>query len=70
MVPDPVATIMVLAISGSAKPDGYEVAAYFTEAAQTYDVQLLISQVGEEANWKLCTDANLDEAHGTTKVRV
>ncbi|KAJ8376432.1 hypothetical protein SKAU_G00070120 [Synaphobranchus kaupii] len=70
VVPDPVATLMALAISGSAKPDGYEAAAYFTQAAQKHDVQLLVSQVGEEANWKLCTDANLDEAHSKTKVHV
>ncbi|XP_064190201.1 vitellogenin 3, phosvitinless [Anguilla rostrata] len=67
---DPVATLLALAMSGSAKPDGYGAVAYFTQAAQQHDMQLLVSQVGEEANWKLCTDANLDEAHSKTKIHL
>ncbi|XP_036375440.1 vitellogenin 3, phosvitinless [Megalops cyprinoides] len=67
---DPAVTLKALAISGSAKPDGYEAAAYFTQAAHKDDIQLLVSQVGEEANWKLCSDANVDKAHKKTKIHL
>ncbi|KAG9350887.1 hypothetical protein JZ751_024776 [Albula glossodonta] len=70
VVPDPAVTVTALAISGSAKPDGYEAAAYITQAAGKHDIQLLVSQVHEEANWKLCTDANLDMMHGKAKIHI
>lgn len=59
--PEPLFTIKALAMSGNTKPEGYEAAAYYTPAAQTDNAQLIVSQVGEEANWKLCTDANVDK---------
>uniref|UniRef100_A0AAZ3PU67 Vitellogenin domain-containing protein n=1 Tax=Oncorhynchus tshawytscha TaxID=74940 RepID=A0AAZ3PU67_ONCTS len=59
---EPVFTIKVLAMSGNTKPEGYEAAAFYTPAAQMDNTQLIVSQIGEEANWKLCTDAN-DRKH-------
>ncbi|XP_041695037.2 vitellogenin 3, phosvitinless [Coregonus clupeaformis] len=59
--PEPLFTIKALAMSGNTKPEGYEAAAYYTPAAQMDNTQLIVSQVGEEANWKLCTDANVDK---------
>ncbi|XP_029534705.1 vitellogenin 3, phosvitinless [Oncorhynchus nerka] len=58
---EPVFTIKVLAMSGNTKPEGYEAAAFYTPAAQMDNTQLIVSQIGEEANWKLCTDANVDK---------
>uniref|UniRef100_A0A8C7LX12 Vitellogenin 3, phosvitinless n=1 Tax=Oncorhynchus mykiss TaxID=8022 RepID=A0A8C7LX12_ONCMY len=55
---EPVFAIKVLAMNGNTKPEGYEVAAFYTPAAQMDNTQLIVSQIGEEANWKLCTDAN------------
>nr|BAM22590.1 phosvitinless vitellogenin [Salvelinus leucomaenis] len=59
--PEPLFTIKVLAMSGKTKPEGYEAAAYYTPAAQMDNTQLIVSQVGEDANWKLCTDVNVDK---------
>nr|XP_046155261.1 vitellogenin 3, phosvitinless [Oncorhynchus gorbuscha] len=58
---EPVFTIKVLAMSGNKKPEGYEAAAFYTPAAQMDNTQLIVSQIGEEANWKLCTDVNVDK---------
>uniref|UniRef100_A0A8C7NFI3 Vitellogenin 3, phosvitinless n=1 Tax=Oncorhynchus mykiss TaxID=8022 RepID=A0A8C7NFI3_ONCMY len=58
---EPVFAIKVLAMNGNTKPEGYEVAAFYTPAAQMDNTQLIVSQIGEEANWKLCTDANVDK---------
>uniref|UniRef100_A0AAZ3NSF7 Vitellogenin domain-containing protein n=1 Tax=Oncorhynchus tshawytscha TaxID=74940 RepID=A0AAZ3NSF7_ONCTS len=60
---DEMFTIKVLAMSGNTKPEGYEAAAFYTPAAQMDNTQLIVSQIGEEANWKLCTDANVDKMH-------
>uniref|UniRef100_A0A8C7LT01 Vitellogenin 3, phosvitinless n=1 Tax=Oncorhynchus mykiss TaxID=8022 RepID=A0A8C7LT01_ONCMY len=60
---EPVFAIKVLAMNGNTKPEGYEVAAFYTPAAQMDNTQLIVSQIGEEANWKLCTDANVDKMH-------
>ncbi|KAM6963044.1 vitellogenin 3, phosvitinless [Aplochiton taeniatus] len=66
--PEALFSFKVLAISGNAKPGGYEAAFYYTPAAEMESTQLIVSQVGEEANWKMCTDANIDMAHAETKV--
>ncbi|XP_020311040.2 vitellogenin 3, phosvitinless [Oncorhynchus kisutch] len=58
---EPVFTIKVLAMSGNTNPEGYEAAAFYTPAAQMDNTQLIVSQIGAEANWKLCTDANVDK---------
>uniref|UniRef100_A0A8C7LAV7 Vitellogenin 3, phosvitinless n=1 Tax=Oncorhynchus kisutch TaxID=8019 RepID=A0A8C7LAV7_ONCKI len=60
---EPVFTIKVLAMSGNTNPEGYEAAAFYTPAAQMDNTQLIVSQIGAEANWKLCTDANVDKMH-------
>uniref|UniRef100_A0A673ZE24 Vitellogenin 3, phosvitinless n=1 Tax=Salmo trutta TaxID=8032 RepID=A0A673ZE24_SALTR len=67
--PEPLFTIKALAMSGNTKPEGYEAAAYYTPAAQTDNAQLIVSQVGEEANWKLCTDANVDKCYTSMHLR-
>ncbi|KAG7282891.1 hypothetical protein CRUP_020729 [Coryphaenoides rupestris] len=68
--PEAVFNVRALALSG-VKPEGFDAAFYYTPEAQTENVQLIVSQTGEEANWKMCTDAVLHKAHGqaTTHVR-
>lgn len=58
----------VLALSSSVKPEGFDGAFYYTPEAQTENVQLILSQTGEEANWKLCTDAIVHKAQGQATV--
>ncbi|KAJ3598959.1 hypothetical protein NHX12_032922 [Muraenolepis orangiensis] len=67
--PEAVFNVRVLAIS-SAKPDGYDAAFYYTPDAQLENVQLIVSQTGEEANWKLCTDAVLLKNQAQAKAHV
>uniref|UniRef100_A0A8B9HPE7 Vitellogenin 3, phosvitinless n=1 Tax=Astyanax mexicanus TaxID=7994 RepID=A0A8B9HPE7_ASTMX len=52
--PDPVISVKLLAISPNEKLLGYEVAAYYTLARQRNDMELIISEVAEEGNWKIC----------------
>uniref|UniRef100_A0A3B3QGD8 Vitellogenin 3, phosvitinless n=1 Tax=Paramormyrops kingsleyae TaxID=1676925 RepID=A0A3B3QGD8_9TELE len=57
-IPDPVLIMTALAVSGNDKPEGYETTVYLTQAAEKDEIQLLVSQIGEEANWRLCVDAD------------
>uniref|UniRef100_A0A8C7LXR5 Vitellogenin 3, phosvitinless n=1 Tax=Oncorhynchus mykiss TaxID=8022 RepID=A0A8C7LXR5_ONCMY len=66
---EPVFAIKVLAMNGNTKPEGYEVAAFYTPAAQMDNTQLIVSQIGEEANWKLCTDANVDKVRAANSLQ-
>uniref|UniRef100_A0A668AAY5 Vitellogenin 3, phosvitinless n=1 Tax=Myripristis murdjan TaxID=586833 RepID=A0A668AAY5_9TELE len=61
--PEAVFNLKALAMSGNMKPEGYDAAVYYTPEANMENVQLIVSQVGEEANWKMCTDAVVDKAH-------
>ena len=57
-----------LALCEGMKPDGYAAAVYYLPAPQKDDVELIISQVGEETNWKMCGDAHVDKAEESAKV--
>lgn len=43
-------------MSGNQKPEGYEAAFYYTPEAYSQNAQLIVSQVGEDTNWKMCVD--------------
>lgn len=44
-------------MSGNQKPGGYDAAFYYTPEANIQNAQLIVSQVGEDTNWKMCIDA-------------
>ena len=54
---------------GGIKPEGFDASLYYTPRAQLEDVQLIVSQTGEAANWKLCTNAVVEKANSLAKVR-
>uniref|UniRef100_A0AAZ3PYT3 Vitellogenin domain-containing protein n=1 Tax=Oncorhynchus tshawytscha TaxID=74940 RepID=A0AAZ3PYT3_ONCTS len=67
---EPVFTIKVLAMSGNTKPEGYEAAAFYTPAAQMDNTQLIVSQIGEEANWKLSNLLVPPSTHAVTTMHL
>ncbi|XP_048833617.1 vitellogenin 3, phosvitinless [Brienomyrus brachyistius] len=69
-IPDPVLTMTALAVSGNDKPEGYETTVYLTQAAEKDEIQLLVSQIGEEANWRLCVDADVDRINNKSKMQL
>ncbi|KAM3876377.1 vitellogenin 3, phosvitinless [Diretmus argenteus] len=68
--PESVFNIKALVMSGNTKPEGYDAAVYYTPEPNMENVQLIVSQVGEDANWKMCTDAIVDKAHAEAKAHV
>lgn len=56
-------------MSGNQKPEGYEAAVYYTPEANTQNTQLIVSQVGEDTNWKMCMDTTVN-AHIDAKVDI
>uniref|UniRef100_A0A3B3QI33 Vitellogenin 3, phosvitinless n=1 Tax=Paramormyrops kingsleyae TaxID=1676925 RepID=A0A3B3QI33_9TELE len=69
-IPDPVLIMTALAVSGNDKPEGYETTVYLTQAAEKDEIQLLVSQIGEEANWRLCVDADVDRTNNKSKMQL
>ncbi|KAI4904260.1 hypothetical protein NFI96_031791, partial [Prochilodus magdalenae] len=59
--PEPVFSVRVLAISPNEKELGYEATAYYTPARQRDDIELIVSEVAEEVNWKICADLSVDK---------
>lgn len=43
-------------MSGNQKPEGYDAAVYYTPEANVQNAQLIVSEVGEDTNWKMCVD--------------
>ncbi|XP_041912175.1 vitellogenin 3, phosvitinless [Alosa sapidissima] len=66
--PDPMLVVKALALGEGVKPEGYEAAVYYLPAVQKDNVELIVSQLGMEANWKMCGDAHLDKAEESAKV--
>ncbi|XP_072515969.1 vitellogenin 3, phosvitinless [Salminus brasiliensis] len=65
--PDPVISVSLLAVSPNEKVMGYEVDAYYTLAKQRKDMELILSEVAEEGNWKICADLCVDEIQEKAK---
>uniref|UniRef100_A0AAY4EVC4 Vitellogenin domain-containing protein n=1 Tax=Denticeps clupeoides TaxID=299321 RepID=A0AAY4EVC4_9TELE len=53
---NPVVVMKALALSDAAKPEGFTAAVYSLPAAQKDNIQFIVSEVGEDANWKMCTE--------------
>lgn len=47
-------------MSGNQKPEGYDAAMYYTPEADFQNTQLIVSQVGEATNWKMCVDTSVN----------
>ncbi|XP_038571649.1 vitellogenin 3, phosvitinless [Micropterus salmoides] len=58
--PEAVANIKAFALSGNQKPEGYDAVIYYTPEANTRSTQLIVSQVGEDTNWKMCVDTTVN----------
>lgn len=67
--PNPVVTVKALGLSPPAKPLGYEGIAFYLPTAQRDDIEMIVSEVGEEANWKMCANANVDKSFSSAKVK-
>lgn len=67
--PAPVVVVNALALGQGVKPDGYQAAVYYLPSTQKDNVELIVSQVGQEANWKMCGDAHLDKVEESAKVK-
>lgn len=52
--------IKALAMSGNQKPEGYDAAFYYTPEANIHNAQMIVSQVGEDTNWKMCVDTDVN----------
>ncbi|XP_053491065.1 vitellogenin 3, phosvitinless [Ictalurus furcatus] len=65
--PEPVTIVKVLALSPNVKPLGYEAAVYYTPDTQKDDIEVIISEAADEANWKICVDANIDKLQAGAK---
>lgn len=51
-------------MSGNQKPEGYDASVYYTPEANTQNAQLIVSQVGEDTNWKMCVDTTVNAGSG------
>lgn len=54
-------------MSGNQKPEGYDATIYYTPEANIENAQLIVSQVGEDTNWKMCVDSVVN-GHVSAKV--
>ncbi|KAM3620307.1 uncharacterized protein V6R79_021373 [Siganus canaliculatus] len=54
--PEAVLNIKAFALTSSQKPEGYDAAIYYTPEANSQSAQMIVSQVGEDTNWKMCMD--------------
>nr|APB93355.1 vitellogenin C [Ctenopharyngodon idella] len=68
--PDPVVTVKALGLSPPAKPLGYEGVAFYLPTAQRDNIEMIVSEVGEEANWKMCANANVDKIYSSAKAHL
>ncbi|XP_058648511.1 vitellogenin 3, phosvitinless [Onychostoma macrolepis] len=68
--PEPVVTVKALGLSPPAKPLGYEGVAFNLPTAQREDIEMIVSEVGEEANWKICANVNVDKSRSSAKAHL
>uniref|UniRef100_A0A9J8BHP4 Vitellogenin 3, phosvitinless n=1 Tax=Cyprinus carpio carpio TaxID=630221 RepID=A0A9J8BHP4_CYPCA len=67
--PESVITVKALGLSPPAKPLGYEGVAFYLPTAQRDNIEMIVSDVGEEANWKMCANANTDKSQTSAHLR-
>ncbi|XP_068563229.1 vitellogenin 3, phosvitinless [Cebidichthys violaceus] len=57
--PEAVFNVNAFAMSGNNNPEGYNAVFYYTPEAKMRKTQLIVSQVGEDTNWKMCIDTTV-----------
>ncbi|XP_071344089.1 vitellogenin 3, phosvitinless [Trachinotus anak] len=67
--PEAVFNIKAFAMSGNQKPEGFDAAVYYVPEANLQNTQLIVSQVGEDTNWKMCMDTTVN-AHVDAKAHI
>nr|XP_019936246.1 PREDICTED: vitellogenin-like [Paralichthys olivaceus] len=67
--PEAMFNIKAFALSGNEKPQGYDAAVYYTPEANVKNTQLIVSQAGEDTNWKMCMDTTVT-AHAEAKAHI
>lgn len=60
--------LKVLALSPNVAPLGYETTVYYTPDTQKDAIEIIISEAAEEANWKICINADVDKIQTGAKV--
>ncbi|XP_067287144.1 vitellogenin 3, phosvitinless [Pseudorasbora parva] len=68
--PEPAITVKALGLSPPAKPLGYEGVAFYLPTAQRDNIEIIVSEVGEQANWKMCVNTNVDKSHSSAKAHL
>uniref|UniRef100_A0A673HB26 Vitellogenin-like n=1 Tax=Sinocyclocheilus rhinocerous TaxID=307959 RepID=A0A673HB26_9TELE len=68
--PEPVVTVKALGLSPPAKLLGYEGVAFNLPTAQRDNIEMIVSEVGEEANWKICANVNVDKSYSSAKAHL
>ncbi|XP_034562594.1 vitellogenin 3, phosvitinless [Notolabrus celidotus] len=68
-IPRAVFNIKAFAMGGNQKPDGYDASIYYTPEANAQNAQLIMSEVGEDTNWKMCVDT-IVHAHAEAKAHI
>uniref|UniRef100_A0A3Q4HY43 Vitellogenin 3, phosvitinless n=1 Tax=Neolamprologus brichardi TaxID=32507 RepID=A0A3Q4HY43_NEOBR len=56
--PQPVVSIKAIAMSGNQNLEGFDVTLYNPSVGDTLKAQMIVSHVGDAANWKMCVDAS------------
>ncbi|XP_068175413.1 vitellogenin 3, phosvitinless [Antennarius striatus] len=56
LTPETVFNIKVYAMSGDQKPEGYDAAIYYTPEPNIKNAQMILSEIGEDTNWKMCVN--------------
>ncbi|XP_037554173.1 vitellogenin 3, phosvitinless [Nematolebias whitei] len=67
--PEAVFNLKAFAMRENEKPEGYDVAMYYTPEAHAQNVQVIMSQVGDDTNWKMCLDTSI-EADAEAKAHI
>uniref|UniRef100_A0AAQ6AMA4 Vitellogenin domain-containing protein n=1 Tax=Amphiprion ocellaris TaxID=80972 RepID=A0AAQ6AMA4_AMPOC len=55
--PEAMFNVKLFALSGNQKPEGFDAVMYNASEGNSRNAELIVSQVGEDVNWKVCVDA-------------
>ncbi|TRY57433.1 hypothetical protein DNTS_031422, partial [Danionella cerebrum] len=68
--PQPVVTVKAFGVRPQSKPIGYEGVAFYLPTGQKANLEMIVSEVGEETSWKMCANANVDNSRSSGKVHL
>lgn len=46
-------------MTGDQRPEGYDAGVYYMPEANVQNTQLILSQIGDDTNWKMCWDSTI-----------